>query len=189
MLHPCHSDKPSFCWCPQQPGLDSQGSTCQWFILRRVWWGTVSSYPEDIFTCWLISVFHRIQGIYQKPLPLTVLLWNLNLISQMPIVTWPTVCRWGRWGFDCNSLNFSARDYLFKCKELDLSLKWGDKMIQSSTVITEVLTSIFGRNNLNLWNNWYRPKEAILCPNLYVFPFFIDCLWLDRLWWKNEEAG
>lgn len=87
-----------------------------WVVTLRIF------LPADSFLC-----FHRIQGIYQKPLPLTVLLWNLNLISQMPIVTWPTVCRWGRWGFDCNSLNSSARHYLFKCKELEVlneEIKW-----------------------------------------------------------------
>lgn len=66
---------------------------------RALWVVTLRIFlPADSFL-----YLHRIQGIYQKPLPLTVLLWNWNLISQMPIATWPTVCRWGRWGFDCDS--------------------------------------------------------------------------------------
>lgn len=36
----------------------------------------------DSFLC-----LYRIQGIYQKPLPPTALLWNWNLTSLMPTVT------------------------------------------------------------------------------------------------------
>jgi len=31
-------------------------------------------------------------------------------------------------------------------------------------------------------------KEAVVLI-LFYFLIFLDCLWLDRLWWKNEEVG